>query len=244
MIKEDVFIGSLIDEYTKDELQQIILNSHSMKEVVGKLGYSTISGNNSLTVKNRLIQYNISTEHFAYKTPTERSESNIFCENSTACQSTLRRWYKNGKYSEYKCSICGQEPIWQGKELTLILDHINGKNHDNRLENLRWVCPNCNQQLDTTGFKKMRTEDKLKKKYYCIDCGKEIYKGSKRCVECSYIDRRKVDRPTKEELLSLIKIKSLSEIGELYGVVENTVRKWCKKYGLPYRKDDIKALLD
>ncbi len=35
--------------------------------------------------------------------------------------------------------------------MTLILDHINGENHDDRLENLRWVCPNCNQQLPTTG---------------------------------------------------------------------------------------------
>ena len=43
-------------------------------------------------------------------------------------------------------------PIWQGKPLTLILDHKNGNNRDNRLENLHWVCPNCNQQLPTTGY--------------------------------------------------------------------------------------------
>ena len=44
----------------------------------------------------------------------------------------------------------------QGKALTLILDHINGRNHDDRLENLRWVCPNCNQQLDTTNGRNRR----------------------------------------------------------------------------------------
>ena len=42
------------------------------------------------------------------------------------------------------------------KPLTLILDHINGHNHDNRLENLRWVCPNCNQQLDTTNGRNVK----------------------------------------------------------------------------------------
>jgi len=65
----------------------------------------------------------------------------------------LRNWYKKGNYTKYECSICGQEPFWNGKELTLILDHINGVHTDDRLENLRWVCPNCNYQLDTTNGK-------------------------------------------------------------------------------------------
>ena len=65
----------------------------------------------------------------------------------------MRKYYKRGEYSEYKCNICNLLPVWQGKELTLILDHINGNNKDHRLENLRWVCPNCNQQLETTGSK-------------------------------------------------------------------------------------------
>ena len=56
----------------------------------------------------------------------------------------------------YKCSICGQEPFWNGKPLTLTLDHINGKNHDNELSNLRWVCPNCDRQLDTFGYKNVK----------------------------------------------------------------------------------------
>ena len=59
-----------------------------------------------------------------------------------------------------------------GSLLTLILDHINGSNHDDRLENLRWVCPNCNQQLETTGYKKYRSDLKssLMKINYCKIC--------------------------------------------------------------------------
>ena len=57
--------------------------------------------------------------------------------------------YIKGNYTPYKCSICGLEPFWNGKELTLTLDHINGINNDDRLENLRWVCPNCDRQLST-----------------------------------------------------------------------------------------------
>lgn len=159
---------ALIDSYSKEELEQIVKNSFSIKEVVGRLGYSTTSGNNSNVVKSRIQQYNIDCSHFHYKTPIKRSEENIFIENSSASQKTLRSWYKKGKYSPYVCSICGQKPMWMGRELTLILDHINGKNHDDRLENLRWVCPNCNQQLETTGFRGYRyneLQEKIKNKH-------------------------------------------------------------------------------
>ena len=49
---------------------------------------------------------------------------------------------------ENKCSICGIDE-WQGKEISLQLDHIDGDNHNHRLENLRLVCPNCHSQTDT-----------------------------------------------------------------------------------------------
>ena len=172
---------AIIDNFSKEELQQIVESSSSMKEVIDKLGYATHSGSNNNTVKSRLEKYNIDISHFAIKKGIERNEGNIFIKDSTASQATLRRWYVKGEYTPYVCSICGQEPIWQGKELTLILDHINGCNHDDRLENLRWVCPNCNQQLDTTNGKnklnrnhissKGIISDNTKKiKYYCKEC--------------------------------------------------------------------------
>jgi len=43
---------------------------------------------------------------------TKRTFENVFCENSTASQHTLRKWYKKGNYTEYKCSICGLESFW------------------------------------------------------------------------------------------------------------------------------------
>jgi hypothetical protein len=48
-----------------------------------------------------------------------------------------------------RCSVCGRLPEWQGKPLTMVLDHRNGDNTDNRLENLRLLCPNCNSQQPT-----------------------------------------------------------------------------------------------
>lgn len=99
---------------------------------------------------------------------------------------------------------------------------------------------------------------------YCIDCGKKITRGCTRCLSChnkqkklinNNVQRnkdglnnhnrlRKVkDRPSKEELLELIKTKSFLEIGRMYGVSDNAIRKWCKSYNLPYKRKDIKKIL-
>lgn len=47
------------------------------------------------------------------------------------------------------CAICSLKPVWEDKLLILHLDHINGVRSDNRIENLRLVCPNCHSQMDT-----------------------------------------------------------------------------------------------
>ena len=61
----------------------------------------------------------------------------------------------------YRCSVCGIEPMWQSKPLTLVLDHINGVNNDNRLQNLRFLCPNCNSQTNTfsRGHRRMKKQE-------------------------------------------------------------------------------------
>ena len=49
---------------------------------------------------------------------------------------------------EYKCANCGLIE-WQGQVLSLHLDHINGINNDHRIENLRFLCPNCHSLTET-----------------------------------------------------------------------------------------------
>ena len=151
---------SIIDRYSRDELEQMVKTSFYLRDVVKKIGYSCVSGRNNDTVRKRLEKFNISTENFTHQKPMNRDESNIFCENSSASQATLRRWYKKRNKCD-SCEICGQSIKWNGKPLTMILDHINGDKHDNRLHNLRWICPNCDSQLPTYAGRNIKSNDNI-----------------------------------------------------------------------------------
>lgn len=67
---------------------------------------------------------------------------------STLKTSAVKRYLFRYKLAEKKCQTCGLSE-WMGKEIPLTLDHINGINNDNRLENVRILCPNCHSQTDT-----------------------------------------------------------------------------------------------
>lgn len=85
-----------------------------------------------------------------------------------------------------------------------------------------------------------------KKKNYCIDCGKEISNQAIRCVDCYKKTTKSFLMPNKEELQQmLIESKgNFTEIGKKYGITDNTVRKWCKKYDMPFHSKDYKPIIE
>ena len=87
----------------------------------------------------------------------------------------------------------------------------------------------------------------IKKKYYCIDCGKEIWKGSTRCRDCyckSLIGKGQGKKPEREELKDLVRNNSFSSIAKMLGTGEYTIRRWCKSYDLPTNKKGINSYSD
>lgn len=83
------------------------------------------------------------------------------------------------------------------------------------------------------------------KKYYCKMCGSEIASRQARfCQDCAHIMQRKVERPTRNDLKKLIRNNSFKEIGKMYNVSDNTIKKWCKSYQLPHKVSKIKLISD
>lgn len=238
---------TIMSKISDEEFANIVISSSSLKEIAYKCGYLNYSGANSKIIKNRIEEQQLDFQTF-YKPGVYRKDEEIFIENSPVDQTTLRRRYLSGNFTEYKCAICGQEPIWNGKELNLTLDHKNGHNHDDRLENLRWVCPNCDRQLSTFAGKNIVKKKEKKGKKYCVDCGIEISQSAIRCHSCAAIKtgqlQRKVERPSREELKSQIRSKPFLEIGRNYNVSDNAVRKWCDTYNLPKTKKEISKYND
>src|SRR6266511_923986 len=81
----------------------------------------------------------------ASSTPLEE----VLVENSTYSRFHLKRRLLASGTLKNECAVCGQGQVWMGQPLAMVLDHINGVPNDNRLENLRMLCPNCNSQTAT-----------------------------------------------------------------------------------------------
>ena len=160
-----------------------------------------------------------------------------------------------------KCQICGYNKC----EAALEFHHCNSNEKDFNLSNgncrslekdLRearkciLLCANCHREVEYNNLKlnPVFNEEKAKeviernsiKKIYCADCGKKITSGAIRCEECSQKARRKVERPSREELKELIYTLPFTTIGKQFGVTDNAIRKWCIQYGLPSKKREIK----
>lgn len=223
-------------KYEQKKFTEVVKKSHNLTDLCKNIGLKPYCGNRQ-TVKKYIAMYNLDISHFKISknnnVPKNKIElSEILVEKSTYTHTTnlKKRLYDEG-LKEHECELCGQGEEWNGMKISLILDHINGVNNDNRIENLRIVCPNCNAGLPTHGGKNKKNKYKYKsKKNKCIDCSIEIHNSSKRCLKCSSLSQRKVDRPCLEQLLSDVKETNYSATGRKYGVSDSTIKKWIKNY--------------
>lgn len=216
---------------SNQELTFLLNNSKSLREVLNKIGYKKTNGSGSYTtLKNECKKRKISIPKYEsqgnIKKQSKMSNEKIFCENSTYSRNHLKNKIIKYKLIEYKCTECGIENIWNNKKISLQLEHKNGINNDNRLENLCFLCPNCHSQTETYAGKT------LKKHYYC-ECGEEKLKNSKKCKKCNNKNKkRKIEnRPTIKTLIKDIEEFGYEGTGRKYNVTGNCIKKWIKNYG-------------
>lgn len=169
-----------------------------------------------------------------------------------------------------KCQQCGYDKCISALEL----HHVNPQEKEFTVSanaNRSWstivpeiakctlVCANCHREIEAglissppISFNQDKADEisnliediKTHKINYCIDCGKEIYKGAQRCPECAAKAKRTVERPNREELKEMIRTIPFTHISKKYNVSDKAITKWCIAENLPHRKKDINAYSD
>jgi Zn finger protein HypA/HybF involved in hydrogenase expression len=220
------------------EFQEIVKASKTFTEILKKCDLENKGGNIN-TVKRRIEKEKLDSSHivrglghnkgkfFEHKRISlQQAMDRFFIKDGKSQRGCLIKLIKRYNLLDNKCHECGIRDIWNSKKLSLQLDHANGDGNDNRLENLRFLCPNCHSQTSTFAGRKLRV------KYSCNKCKKSTKGFSDICSECSHFERRKVEWPSKENLEKDLENNTMLSVGKKYGVSDNTVRKWMKHYNI------------
>jgi Zn finger protein HypA/HybF involved in hydrogenase expression len=221
---------------TNEEFEIAIKTSLTKTEAMNQLGIKPYFRHYQL-MNERIKRQSLDTQHFVgsahgkAKPGPKLDLKEYLCENGPRIGGArLKQRLIKESLLENKCNQCGINE-WQKQQLSLHLDHINGRPTDNRLENLRLLCPNCHSLTSTycgknnSGRKKWIT--------HCLDCGKELkYKRSKRCVSCANIVNLEKHRAAKwppfEDLKEMVKASNYCAVARKLGVSDNAVRKHIK----------------
>lgn len=142
-----------MNKYSDPQIAEAVVNSKSIAGVLRYLGLPPHNSGMHTWIKNRILMLELDTSHFTgqgwnkgnicYKT------DEVFAEGSRTSREKVRRFIIRDNLIAYECAFCGNKGEWLGKPMAQELDHINGIPNDHRLENLRFLCPNCHATTDT-----------------------------------------------------------------------------------------------
>lgn len=145
---------SKVYSISDEDFIALVKSKTTYSDILRELGLGTNGGSSTDILKRRIKELNCSIEHFkafgASSSNIKYKLDEILIENSSYSNiSRLKiRLVKENKL-KYECAMCGNKGEWLGQKLFLQLDHINGVNNDHRLQNLRFLCPNCHSITST-----------------------------------------------------------------------------------------------
>lgn len=210
----------IVDWNDKEKLKQVIKKSITQIDVIKKLGLSHTSSGNYQTLLKYIKIYNIDISHFEGKqvayvklkntqNKIHLSNDDFFSINTHRKTASSKKRILKFNLKENKCEECGLPPIWNGKKLVLQLDHINQITTDNRLENLRFLCPNCHTQTSTYGRSKQKSLIK--------EFNVEIFQKYR-------------EMPSKESIIEKIKINGRKKTKKELNMSHKMFTLLCKHY--------------
>jgi transposase/Zn finger protein HypA/HybF involved in hydrogenase expression len=150
-----------INNISKVHLQVLLDTSTSLSDALKKLDLDYTKPFYLNALRNKIVEFSVDLQKMEINKNSDTRygkllNSEIFTEKSKIDRSNVRRRIVRDRLLEHRCAQCPIVDEYNGKKISLQLDHINGVRNDHRLENLRWLCPNCHSQQETSFGKRRK----------------------------------------------------------------------------------------